>query len=259
MVDFKKTEQLYTKQGLVYQKKPHEIEYDRWYNSVTNPHKKNRPATGGTEAERESFYYCQIQELRSAGLVPEDFGEDRRDRFDSTKLKVYPEKIARTIIRVQDMNGNEWLKSKQMWIGMDRLGNEIPQSVSDPETYEDPQFKYEYKHKDPQDPLSPMERKPVAGTEHIKKYMVPFTEESLQKALDIRPSIDMHSVNLTIMRVGAKGENRGSPYAVETLDDFKRPFDELYDWISAPKSKIDTKLGRTNLDRDRRKNNKQYS
>ena len=37
MVDFKKTEQLYTKQGLVYQKKPHEIEYDRWYNSVTNP------------------------------------------------------------------------------------------------------------------------------------------------------------------------------------------------------------------------------
>ena len=103
MVDFKKTEQLYTKQGLVYQKKPHEIEYDRWYNSVTIPHKKDRPAPGRTEAERESFYYYQIQELRSAGLVPEDFGEDRRDRFDSTKLKVYPEKIARSIIRVQDM------------------------------------------------------------------------------------------------------------------------------------------------------------
>jgi hypothetical protein len=122
----------------VYQKKPHEIEYERWYNSVTNPHKKDRPATGGTEAERESFYYYQIQELRSAGLVPEDFGEDRRDRFDSAKLKVYPEKIARSIIRVQDTYGNEWLKSKQMWTGMDKLGNEIPQSVPDPETYEDP-------------------------------------------------------------------------------------------------------------------------
>ena len=44
MVDFKKTEQLYIKQGLVYQKKPHEIEFERWYKSVTNPHKEDRPA-----------------------------------------------------------------------------------------------------------------------------------------------------------------------------------------------------------------------
>jgi hypothetical protein len=41
MVDFKKTEQLYTKRGLVYQKKPHEVEYERWYNSVTNPCKSH--------------------------------------------------------------------------------------------------------------------------------------------------------------------------------------------------------------------------
>ena len=90
--------------------------------------------------------------------------------------------------------------------------------------------------------------------------MTPFIEESLQKALDIRPSIDMHSVNLTIMKLGAKGEGRGSPYAVETLEDFRRPFDELFDWVSAPKSKIDTKLGRTNLDRERGKDkdNKHY-
>ena len=257
MVDFKKTEQLYTKQGLVYQKKPHEIEYDRWYNSVTNPHKKDRPATGGTEAERESFYYYQIQELISAGLVPEDFGEDRRDRFDSAKLKVYPEKIGRSIIRVQDTYGNEWLKSKQMWTGMDKLGNGIPQSVPDPETYEDPQFKYEYKYKDPQDPMSPLERKPVAGIEHPRKYTMPFTEENLQKILSIRPAKDMHSVNLTIMRVSVTGEGRGAPYAIENLDDFKnRPFDELYDWASASKNKSDTKLGRNNLDKD--KDNKHY-
>ena len=50
MVDFKKTEQLYTKQGLVYQKNPHEVEFERWYKSVTNPHKKNRPATGGNRS-----------------------------------------------------------------------------------------------------------------------------------------------------------------------------------------------------------------
>ena len=52
---------------------------------------------------------------------------------------------------------------------MDKLGNEIPQSVPDPETYEDPQFKYEYKPKDPRDPMSPLERKPVAGIEHPNK------------------------------------------------------------------------------------------
>ena len=39
---------------------------------------------------------------------------------------------------------------------MDKLGNEIPQSVPDPETYEDPQFKYEYNHNDPQGPISPL-------------------------------------------------------------------------------------------------------
>jgi hypothetical protein len=257
MVDFKKTEQLYTKQGLVYQKNPHEVEFERWYKSITNPHKKDRPASGQTDEERESFYYYQIHELRSPGLVSEDFGEDRRDRFDSTKLKVYPEKIARSIIRVQDTYGYEWLKSKQMWTGMDKLGNEIPQSVSDPETYDDPQFKYEYKHKDPKDPMSPLEKKSVAGTEHIRKYLVPFTEENFQKILTIRPAIDLHSVNLTIMRLGPKGDGHGAPYRIDTLDDFKnRPFDELYDWSSAPKSKTDTKLGRTNLDND--KDNKHY-
>ena len=98
-----------------------------------------------------------------------------------------------------------------MWTGMDKLGNGIPQSVPDPETYEDPQFKYEYKYKDPQDPMSPLERKPVAGIEHPRKYTMPFTEENLQKILSIRPAKDMHSVNLTIMRVSVTGEGRGAP------------------------------------------------
>jgi hypothetical protein len=67
----------------------------------------------------------------------------------------------------------------------------------------------------------------------------------------------MHSVNLTIMRVSADGDGRGAPYAIENLDDFKnRPFDELYDWVRASKNKSDTKLGRTNLDKD--KDNKHY-
>ena len=144
-----------------------------------------------------------------------------------------------------------------MWTGMDKLGNEIPQSVSDPETYEDPQFKYEYKHKDPQDPMSPMERKPVAGTEHIRKYLVPFTEENLQKILNIRPAIDMHSVNLTIMRVGAKGDGRGAPYALRHLTTLRT--DHLTNFMIGVvhlKVRSDTKLGRTNLDND--KDNKHY-
>jgi hypothetical protein len=125
MPDFKNTEQLYSKQGLVYKKQYHEIGYENWYNSVTNPHKRNTPG------RPESFYYYQIEDLRNTGFVSQDFGEDRRDRFDATKLKTYPEKKAISIIRVQDADGNEWLKSKQMWTGMDRLGNEIDQSVSD--------------------------------------------------------------------------------------------------------------------------------
>ena len=59
------------------------------------------------------------------------------------------------------------------------------------------------------------------------------------------------------MRVSATCEGLVAPYAIENLDDFKnRPFDELYDWARASKSKSDTKLGRTNLDKD--KDNKHY-
>jgi hypothetical protein len=75
--------------------------------------------------------------------------------------------------------------------------------------------------------------------------------------MKIRPAKDMHYVNLTIMRVSATDLGRGTPYNLESLDDFKnRPFDELYDWASAPKNKLDTKLGRINLDKE--KNNKHY-
>jgi hypothetical protein len=63
--------------------------------------------------------------------------------------------------------------------------------------------------------MSPLERKPVAGIEHPRKYTMPFTEENLQKILSIRPAKDMHSVNLTIMRVSANGDGRGAPYAIE--------------------------------------------
>jgi hypothetical protein len=56
MVDFKKTEQLYTKRGLVYQKKPHEVEYERWYNSVTNPHKSHTMLV----CFRKIFSFCYL-------------------------------------------------------------------------------------------------------------------------------------------------------------------------------------------------------
>ena len=65
MVDFKKTEQLYTKQGLVYQKKPHEIEYDRWYNSVTNPHKKDKPAAWKQKQNENHFIITRYKNLEA--------------------------------------------------------------------------------------------------------------------------------------------------------------------------------------------------
>ena len=88
---------------------------------------------------------------------------------------------------------------------------------------------------------------------------MPFTEENQEKLLAMRPSRKMHSVNLTVMRIGTNGQGLGAPYSVQSLDDFRNtPFDELYDWLSASKSKMDTKLGRDRERRDKERDNRHY-
>lgn len=38
--------------------------------------------------------------------------------------------------RASTVHGAEWLQSRQTWIGLDRLGNDIPKTFVDPELYD---------------------------------------------------------------------------------------------------------------------------
>jgi hypothetical protein len=55
------------------------------------------------------------------------------------------------IIRIKKADGTEWLKIRQTWIGLDRLGNDITKCFVDPEIYDRPVFGYQSKQVNPKD------------------------------------------------------------------------------------------------------------
>ena len=44
------------------------------------------------------------------------------------------------------MDGTEWLKSRGRIVGLDKLGNEVEHSFTDPELFYKPQTRYELEH-----------------------------------------------------------------------------------------------------------------
>jgi hypothetical protein len=96
---------------------------EKWFQQVLNPNNGE---------------FFQLEDLRAIGSVPADFRKD-------DKPKKYPVKKVDTIIRIKKADGSEWLKSRQTWIGLDRLGNDIPKTFVDSEMYDKPVFSYQSK------------------------------------------------------------------------------------------------------------------
>jgi hypothetical protein len=80
------------------------------------------------------------------------------------KSKKYPVKKVDSIIRIKKADGSEWLKGRQTWIGLDRLGNDIPKTFVDPELYDRPVFSYQSKLVNQKDVFGKTERKAVSVT-----------------------------------------------------------------------------------------------
>jgi hypothetical protein len=93
-------------------------------------------------------------------------------KFDENKK--YPIRQVLQIIRIKRVDGTEWLKSKGKLIGLDRAGNEVDHSFSDPEMYFKPIRRHGFKKKDPRNEYSPTERvcEEASITERI--YFVGF-------------------------------------------------------------------------------------
>jgi hypothetical protein len=83
---------------------------------------------------------------------------------------------------------------------------------------------------------------------YVKQYDLPFNQKNLKSLYDMRPSPEPSSVSLSIMRVGYDGNRIDWPYQIEKYEDFaNRPFEELWEYVSTPKYKLDRSI-RDNLE-----------
>jgi hypothetical protein len=132
MPDFKKTEKIYADQGLSDKwKKPLEMLDDELFDAkVLNP---------------DTNTYYQVVDL------------DVAHRKFSIEKK-YPIREVLQIVRIKRVDGTEWLKSRGRIVGLDKAGNEVEHSFTDPEIYFRPLTRHEFKRKEPRNEYSPMER-----------------------------------------------------------------------------------------------------
>jgi hypothetical protein len=145
------------------------------------------------------------------------------------------------IIRIKRVDGTEWLKSRGSIVGLDKAGNEVGHSFTDPEMFYKPLTRHEFKRKDPKNEYSPMERVCVeAGLNphnyNYTEYTLPFNQENFDKLYEQRPMKSALSVSLVISAEGAS-EN---PRQITSIEKFsKTPFDDLWQEAITPKYKLD--------------------
>jgi hypothetical protein len=225
MVNYQKTEQVWNNEpvkhhSVKYEKLPEQRGHEMWLQKVTNPN------TG-------TFYKIS------------DFPiEWRRGKED----KPYPIKQANQIVRLKSSDGREWLASKQQWIAIDSQGNEIMESFHNPEVWDKPDFKYGQIPQDRNNPNGPKVHGVIEVKGFKKQYDLPFNQKNLKMLYEMRPAEQPASVTLSIQRIGYDDNPIGHVYQIEKYEDFaNRPFEELWDYMSTPKYKLD-RSARDNLE-----------
>ena len=190
---------------------------EKWFSQVKNPN------TGE---------FFQLENLKALGIIPGDFK-------DGEKPKNYPIKEVDTIIRIKKADGTEWLASTQTWTGLDRHGNELSKCFVCPEIYDKPNFTYQSikdktKNTIDNEPnnIFPKFERLTTSVVYTKEHTLPFTLENLEQLWALhRPKISL----------SIKNESAGdSPdRVIEKYEDFKKPFDELWEWAITPRFSLD--------------------
>jgi hypothetical protein len=185
--------------------------------------------------------YYQAEDLVKRELVPEDWQCPDKDK-EGNPLK-YPLKSVNEIIRKRLVDGSEWIISRQMWRGLDQLGNAIDISMNDKETFDDVLPIYTQKPEDPKADPNRRDTKMIRVIDRLEqriKYTEPFTPETAQKLYDMK--------NGKCGLVVIDGSSDHPPVSVPSFEHFKnRPFDELWEMVTTPKYKMDRSYG-DNLD-----------
>ena len=222
-MDFDKTVELYERAGLLkkWQENPesyvHESE-KKWYEKV--------------KSKRTGDFY-QADDLIKRELVPPEWTPPHVD--SKGKPLKYPIKSISEIYRIRIADGSEWLKSRQMWTGLNDAGSPIDQSMNDKELYDDILPIYTVKPENPRARDSKMIRE-VTSIEHRKKYTLPFTPENLDKLYAMR--------NGRCWLVLKDETVDKPPYSIPKLTSFRdSAFEELFQWASTPRTAMDRSYG----------------
>jgi hypothetical protein len=223
-MDYEKTVQLYEKAGQIkkWEQTPESLSYNaekKWYDKVRS--KRNNE-------------FFQAQDLINRELVPPEWNPPHVDARG--KPVKYPVKHVNSIIRIRALDGNEYLKSRQQWWGLDEAGNPINQTMDDKEVMDEILPIYTLKPENPKARDSKMIRE-VTSIEHRVKYLLPFTAFNAEKLYEMRNG------NCTlILKDESKGDKHS--YSTESFEHFKsREFDELFEMLSTPKYKMDRSYG----------------
>ncbi|CAN5378351.1 hypothetical protein BH18THE2_BH18THE2_25250 [soil metagenome] len=218
MPDYKRTEQIFKAEGIahLYKKPLEQVDDELFHTKVTNP-------------DTGTFY--QIADLP---IAYRKFGEDRK----------YPIRQVLQIIRIKRAGGSEWLKSKGRIVGLDKAGNEVEHSFTDPEGFYKPQTQHEFKRKDPKNENSLMERVCVSAgvnphSYEYTEYTLPFNEKNFNELFKQRPSKSPTSVSLIIYAEGGSEK----PRQITDPGKFKSPFDDLWEEATTPRFKLDRSYG----------------
>ena len=172
-------------------------------------------------------------------MVPQDW--EPRTKTGGKAAAKYPIKTVNEIYRIRLADDSEWLKSRQMWKGLDKAGNEIDISMNDKEMYDSARAMYVLKAENPKDRDSPIIRT-VDRVDKEIKYTLPFSAKEAQKLWDMKDG----ACNLVIVNKSGAGDH--PPVTVPSFEHFKStPFQELWEMLTTPKFKMDRSYG-DNLD-----------
>lgn len=225
-MDYDKTVQLYEEIG---QKKKFEetADFNR-YNKEQKWYEKVKSKRTGEYYQAE--YLIQKDMLSSKWTPPHVDGEGK-------PLK-YPLKHVNGIYMVRIADGTEWIKSRQEWVALDSDGNPVNLSMDNKEMYDDIRPVYTSKPKTRERDAEMILE--ITSIEYKIKYTLPFSSDNVQKLYDMRNG------NCSLV---LRDESRDRPpYEIPSLEHFKtRKFDELWDWASTPRTKLDRSYG-DNLD-----------
>ena len=221
MADHKRTQKIFEELGIskFYKKPLEQIDDEHFYSQTTN-------------SDTGAPYKISDLPIEYRNFLDSDSNPNRG--------KNYPIRNVNQIVRIKRLNGTEYLKSRGPIIGLDKLGNEVKHSFTDPELYYKPKVSYGLRRKDLKDEKSPMERVCLSANispfdyENIE-YTLPFTEENFMNLYNQRPATDSSSVSMVIMVEGSSEKPRG----IESVDKFKGDFDDLWTEATTPRYKLD--------------------